>query len=471
METMPLKKHLLPNFWLALIVLAITLLNSYPGWAQEAGQDTGKDKPASQDTSKKTGASGEEPASPVEFAWADSYIHQLGSAGLLAGNRQGIGWGSLYIPSASATGLLDKVEGSSTAPGSSYESAIFQAAVVYDHKIGGSRLAIQYSPSVAIENGQVVGNFSSQNASLDLLLYSRRRWSVRFNDTFSYYYAQQSFGQPYFDVNPSNSHTVTNNFIDGPNRWLSDTANLSVSYALSRRASISVAPNFTFSEGGTGVDLNRAASYGGSVTWNYRTGERQTVGLLYYGQLIHEGFPIATIPPTTGTSDTIYNTIAGTIARQLSATWNVRGALGATTGTTAQTPPIPRQWSFYGSFGVVKQMKRSSIGLNYSRGDTLSSGLISSQYADRVDISYQYEVVRRLYWTAGGGYLRQVQASGFSGWYVSSDVQFLLAPRNGIFAFFSYSRKNQAQNTRGLFAGDVDFFSFGLRWQPGRISH
>ena len=468
---MPLKKHFSPNFWLTLIVLAIAFLFPRLGWAQETAQATGKDNGASQDTSNKTGSSGEEPASPIEFAWADSYIHQIGSSGLLAGNRQGIGWGSLYIPSASVIGLVNKFEGTSTVPGSTFKAAILQTALVYDHKIGSSRLAVQYSPSMAIANGEVVGNFSNQNASLDLLLYARRRWSVRFNDTFSYYYAQQSFGYFYFDINPINSHTITNNFLDGPLRWVSDSAYFSVAYALSRRASISIAPNFIFSESGSGADLRQAASYGGNVAWNYRTSERQSVGLLYTGQLIHERFSITSIPPTTLISDTVYSTVAGTLARQLSATWFLRGAAGVTTSSTSQASQSLRQWSFYGSFGVVKQLKRSSIGLNYSRGDTLSNGLISSQYSDRIDGTYQNQINHRLNWMFGGGYLRQVQSGGFSAWYVSSDLQFLLAPRAGLFAFFDYSRKNQSTNTSNLFAGNRDLFAFGLRWQPSRVAH
>lgn len=467
---MPSKKHLRSRIWLSLIVMAIAFLFPRLGWAQETAQATGKDNRASQDASKKTGNSGEEPASPIEFAWADFYIHQIGSSGLLAGNRQGIGWGRLYIPSASVTGLINRFEGTSTVPGSTYNAAILQTALVYDHKIGSSRLAVQYSPSMAIADGQVVGNFSNQNASLDLLLYARRRWSVRFNDTFSYYYAQQSFGYLYFDINTINSHTVTNNFLDGPNRWLSDSAYFSVAYALTRRASISIVPNFIFSESGTGANLRQAASYGGNVSWNYRTSERQSVGLLYTGQLIHERFSITSIPATSLISDTVYSTIAGTLARQLSATWFLRGAAGGTTSSTAQTSQSLRQWSFYGSFGVVKQMKRSSIGLNYSRGDTLSSGLISSQYSDRIDGTYQKQINKRLNWMVGGGYLRQVQSGGFSAWYVSSDVQFLLAPRAGLFAFFDYSRKNQASNTNNLFGGNRDLFSFGLRWQPSRVA-
>ena len=70
-----------------------------------------------------------------------------------------------------------------------------------------------------------------------------------------------------------------------------------------------------------------------------------------------------------------------------------------------------------------------------------------------------------------GGYLRQVQAGGFAAWYASSDVQFLLAPRAGLFSTFDYYRKNQSINRNNLFSGNRNIYSFGLRWQPGRVAH
>lgn len=448
------------------LILAICSLPNL-GLAQDAGQDAGKQKPAAQDASQDTNSDAT-PASPYALAWADSYIRQIGTSGLLAGNRQGIGWGSLYIPSAGVSGIVDQFEGSGTAPGAIYTAAVFQTTVVYDHKIGNGRIAVQYQPSMAISEGQVVGNFSNQNTSLDWLIYTRPRWNVRFSDGFRYYYTQQSFGLPYLDINTVTAGMTTNNFLDGPSRWLSNNAYMSVAYALSRRASIEITPNFTYSESGEGVTLERGSSYGGSVSWNYRMSERQTVGVQYTGQLLHEA-GLGTSSLTTGApTDTVFNTIAGTAGRQLSATLFARGSLGATTSALAQ---YTRQWFVYGTLGVVKQLGRSSLGLNYSRGDTLSNGLIANQYADRVDLTFQNQIALRLNWSAGGGYLRQVQSGGFSGWYATTDVQFLLSPRAGLFSTFDYYRNNQGTNTNNLFSGNQNIYSFGLRWQPGRVAH
>lgn len=455
------------NWQVVSLILAIWWLPS-PGLAQDVGQDAGNKKPTAQGAPKDSDNKDAAPASPIGLAWADSYIRQIGTAGLLAGNREGIGWGSLYIPSASVSGIVDQLEATKTAPGNSYTAAVLQGTVVYDHKIGASRIALQYQPSMAIAEGQVVSNFSNQNTSLDWLIYTRPRWNVRFSDGFRYDYTQQSIGLSYLDVNTVTSGLATNNFLDGSSRWLSNSASMSIAYALSRRASIAITPSYTFSESGTGATLARGSSYGGSVNWSYRTSEMQTVGVQYTGQLLHEA-GLGSSPSNTGApTDTIFHTIAGTMGRQLSATFFVRGSLGATTFVFEQTA---RQWSVYGTFGAVKQIGRSSVGLNYSRGDTLSNGLISNQYADRVDLTLQSHLGTRLNWSVGGGYLRQVQSGGFSGWYGTSEAQFLLAPQAGLFVTFDYYRKNQAINSNNLFSGNRNTYAFGLRWSPARVTH
>ena len=456
------------SIWLKFFVLFLFATLPSLGLAQDAGQATGNQNPSTQDNSKKSGNAEAEPTSPIGLAWADSYIRRLGTSGVLSGNKEGVGWRDLYISSASITGIVEQFEETQTVPSTTYTAAALQASLVYDHKIGNNRLAIQYQPSMAIADGQVVSNFSNQNTSLDWLLYTRPRWNVRLSDNFRYFYGQQAVGISYLDVNPTTSGLVTNNFLDGPNRWLSNITYISIAHALSRRSSIAITPNFTYSEGGTGVNLVRGSSYGGSVNWNYRTSERQTIGVQYTGQLLHEA-GMGTSSGSNGTpTDTIYHTIAGTASRQLSATLFASGALGATTYTQAQNA---RQWLVYGSLGLVKQLKRSSIGLNYYRGDTLSNGLIANQYADRVDLIYENQITTRLDWSVGGGYLRQVQSGGFSAWYASSHVQFLMAPRGGLFATFDYFRKNQAINVNNLFSGNRNVYAFGIRWHPSSVPH
>jgi hypothetical protein len=462
---MQCKRHGRLSIWLTLCFTLMNLAQPKCALAQDSGQATDKDKSSSQDSSKSSDSTVATPANPVSASWPDSYIRQIGTSGLLAGNRQGVGWGSLYIPSAGVSGIVDSFDATSTQPGAVFATVVLQTVVVYDHKLGSSRFAIQYEPNVAFVDGQVVSNFSNQNASLDILIYQRPRWSVRFSDSFRYAYTQQTLGYPYFDVNPTTSGTITNAFVDGPQRWISNSAALSAGYAMSMRSSITVTPGYTFSESGEGATLTKASSYGGNVNWNYRTSERQTVGVMYSGQLIQETSPA---PPGTLTpvlTNTLYNTVAGTASRQLSAGWSVRGALGATI-TDLQNQ---RGWSFYGSFGLMKQLSRSTFGLSYTRGDTLSAGLISSYYADRIDLTYQYQMRRRLSWGTGGGYMRQVNAGGFSAWYASANLRFLLAPRAGLFSTVDYTHKNQIGDLSNLFEGNRDTVSFGIVWQPARV--
>jgi hypothetical protein len=447
---------------LCTLVFALAIFPSLAA-GQDSSQQTSDKNPPRQDSSTLPEKSDATPASPVGAGWLDSYFYQIGTAGLLAGSGQGLHWGGLYIPGASATGVIDRFEGTQTTPGQQYSVGVLQTTVIYDHLIGhNDRIAVQYQPSLAFANGQVYRDFSNQYSSLDLLLFTRPRWNVRFNDGFLYRYAQRSVGYPYFDANPVTSGTVQNGFLDGPTRWLSDTANLTVGYALSPRSTLGITPAYTFSESGSGSGFARAASYGGIVNWIYRMSGRQTVGLVYNSQLIRE---------TSGsTFDTFYQTVAATAGRQLSGTWSIQGSAGITTSTDT-IPKSTRGWYFYGSFGTIKQLNHaSSLALNYSRGDTLATGLISSQYADRLDVSLQRRISARLNWSIGAGYLHEVQSQASGAWYAGTHAQFLLAPRAGLLATFDYTHKGQQLGNvaTDLFNGDRDLFTFGIMWQPAQ---
>src|SRR5438445_11244111 len=124
----------------ALAVVAFLLPNS--GSAQEASQPAGTQKPAAQDAQNPADNKNTEPASPYGLAWADSYFRQIGSSGLLAGSREGIGWGSLYIASAGVSGIVQQFDSTSTATGNTYTVAVFQANVVDGHNLGSGRFAL-----------------------------------------------------------------------------------------------------------------------------------------------------------------------------------------------------------------------------------------------------------------------------------------------------------------------------------------
>src|SRR5713101_9119573 len=104
---MQYKNYLRTSSWLSFTLIIAAFLLPNLGLAQDPGPDAGKQKSAEQGPGKDAENKDAAPASPYALAWADSYIRQIGSSGLLAGNREGIGWGSLYIPSAGVSGIVD----------------------------------------------------------------------------------------------------------------------------------------------------------------------------------------------------------------------------------------------------------------------------------------------------------------------------------------------------------------------------
>jgi hypothetical protein len=465
----PKKRKLFIVIYAAIIInLCLYLIPNYVS-AQEADQSPSQDPSKAQNTNKKPdddqGTSG--PLTPVGLTWTDSYIRQIGYSGVLAGSREGIGWGSFYIPTASVTGVVETLDTTAGQPGGVFTAALFQATVVYDHKFGtGNRVALQYSPSMAIADGQVVGNFSNQNTNLDILLYERPRWNIRFSDSFLYYYSQQAGGFPFFDVDAASSGIISNMFLTGPDRWISTTATGTIAYALSARSSISVRPSYTFSESGVGANLSRANLYGGTADWNYLLSEKQSVGIQFGGEVLQES-GVGTLTPSA--ADTNYYTVVGTASRQISPTWRIGGSAGFTISSFALNTTTQRQWFFNGSLMVLKQLGRSStLGLNYSRAGTVASGLISSSYADRVDVTFENKLSRRFDWRIGAGYLAQVNSGGLSAWYANANAEFLLAPRAGIFATATYTITHQDANVSPLFQGDTNLAFFGISWRPAR---
>jgi len=443
--------------WPTIFLVVASFVFRQPACAQDSSQSSGKEPSPVTDTSNTTPNPEKEPATPVTAEWPSTYFYQIGTAGLLAGSPEGLRWGRLYIPTADVREIIENVGETSTQPSDVLLRTLFETTIIYDRQFGTKRLAVQYNPRLAIADGQVIGDFSNQNTSIDMLLYSRPRWSVSVGDTFQYYYTQQSFEDMYLDLNANTITTLANNFVDSPNRWLSNAAHASISYALSQRSSITIAPEYTYMESGVGVGFTHGQLYGGEVNWNYRTSLTQTVGLMYSSQVIHIGATSAS------SSDTIFQTVAGTWERQVAATWMVRGSLGLTTESSS---PSPRQWSYYGNASFAKNFNRSSLGLTYSRGDSFANGFISDQYTDRIDLSYLFQMNRRLSSALGGGYLRQVSSGGFDARYANAEVDLLLAPRASLYTFCSYTWKNQSGNDLGLFAGEVQLISFGIRWQP-----
>jgi len=443
------------RLWVALLVTILTLPHMARAQEQSSSSSSEKQTTVAGETQNKAENQDAGPSVPTSAIWADSYFRQIGTAGLLAGSPTGLHWGRLYVPTADVRGIVEQLDGSGGQPNEVFTSTLFDGTVIFDREFRNQRIAVQYQPRLAITDGQVVKNFSNQNTSLDAIIYSRPRWNIRFGDTYQYYYTQQSIDNLYLDVDSITSTTVTNSFVDGPDRWLSNSAYVSVSYAFSQRLSTTVTPRYSYMESGVGASFNVGQLYGGDFSLNYRTSGKQTVGFQYLSQVIHE--------KTSPNSNTIYQTVAGTIERQISPRWLVKGSAGITTASFGDNS---RQWYAYGTFGLVRAFLRSSLALNYSRGDSFSNGFISDQFTDRVDVTYRSQLTKRLVWALGGGYLREAVTGGFQAKYADTQLNVLMAPKASLYFFAGYAFKNQAGNSLGLFVGDQHLGSFGIRWQP-----
>src|SRR5580765_5116644 len=134
----PKQRKLFISIYLQIIFNLWLILMPQLASAQEASQTPSQDASRVQNTNKKPDddKGGSVPVIPLGLTWTDSYVRRIGYAGILAGNREGIGWGSLYIPTASVTGVVETLDTTAGQTGGVFAATLFQATFIYDHKLG-----------------------------------------------------------------------------------------------------------------------------------------------------------------------------------------------------------------------------------------------------------------------------------------------------------------------------------------------
>jgi len=280
------------------------------------------------------------------------------------------------------------------------------------------------------------------------------RLSLNIGDRFTYYRSNNSFVDIFLDADPTSGTTLQKDFIQGPASWLTNSTNASFSYALSARSRLNVTPSFLYahtSGQATSTTAPDAREYGVSANYQYDLTPRSTVTALYTEETATFG----------GSSfKTIYQTVQGGYSHGFNGGWSVSGSFGFITANFESG----RSWSESGSASVVKVFRRSRIALAYSRGHGFS-GYITRQFSDRVDLTYQQNIGRRINIGGSAGYLRDLNAANaIWGKYTQGNVSYALTPTVSLFA--NYVHKWQRGDNQQVFNGSTDFLRVGAQWMP-----
>lgn len=395
---------------------------------------------------------------PVAITTATPQVRQVDGAGFIGPWISPIRLGPLYLRYAQYAQVFSS--GASTNGQADFQNTAsqFSAGIVFDKQFRKTQVVLQYVPRATIFNGQVFANFVNQDTSANIVFALTPRLTLNLGDHFVYYKSNNSFVDIFLDADPISGATLQKDFIQGPASWLLNSVTAPITYLVSARTRITVAPNYlyaTTSGQATSTTIPSAHEYGVNVSVSHDLTARSSLSGLYTEQT--DVFPGSSFK-------TIYQTLQGGYSHSFNGGWSVSGNFGLITVNFASG----RSWSESGSASLYKNFRRSRAALAYFRGHSFS-GYVGRQFNDRVDASYQLNIGRRMVLGGSAGYLRDVNSiNGIWGKYAQGNVSFGLTPTLSVFS--SYVHKWQRGDNQQVFSGNTDFLRFGLQWMPHQRS-
>lgn len=439
--------------WILALSFGFTLAPS--ARAQDQGS-TGSSKPSDpqsqSDTKDVRGYSAQKSDSEADTSAASATIPVLGGATPLTGATGPLRWGDFFVRAVSFTQLYDQVDylGASTPTKFSRNTSLFQAGLAFDRLTRHGHFAVQYTPRLAVVDGQVYPDYSNQNVNLNLLYDLSPRWTMELRNTLTYLSTQNVFASFYVDADTQSGRTIQNNFLDGPGSLLNETAGVTFNYRWSQRTTISFAPTFSYLRT-TGFQSPVLSSddYSGSVSAAYQLSARSVLGAFFHSEDIRISGPQG--------STQVYST-GLSYSRHMGESWRISGSFGATRNPASG---VTSPWTFNASGSLTRAFRRSSMGVVYTRD--LAQGYVTNNFADRVDGFFAWRIARPLQWRSSVGYQRESSINNpISANYTVNGFQLHLAPRVTLFADYAYRLQN-GDGTRVL-TGHRNFVSGGIRW-------
>lgn len=412
-------------------------------------------KPDSNDQSSQDSTSVDH---PVAVTTATPQVRQIDGAGFLGPSFSPIRLGPLSLRYAQYAQVFTR--GSSANGQGDFQNTASQlsAGIVFDKQFRKTQVVLQYVPRATIFNGQVFANFVNQDTSANIVFALSPRLTLNLGDHFVYYRSNNSFVDIFLDSDPVSGATLQKDFLQGPASWLLNSVTAPLTYLVSARTRITVAPNYlyaTTSGQATTTTIPTAHEYGVNVSASHDLTARSSISGLYTEQT--DVFPGSSFK-------TIYQTLQGGYSHSFNGGWSISGNFGLITVNFQSG----RSWSESGSASLLKSFRRSRASLAYFRGHAFS-GYITRQFSDRIDANYQQNIGRRMVLGGSVGYLRDVSAvNGIWGKYAQGNVSFGLTSTVSVFS--NYVHKWQRGDGQQVFTGDTDFLRFGLQWMPRQPS-
>jgi hypothetical protein len=391
-------------------------------------------------------------------------IRTMNGAGPLPSGRVSqVQFGPIYLQSAEFLQLFDAITATGQTGTVWDYSSLFRAQIVFDHAFKNSHVAVQYQPRLMVINGNVNVDTGNLNAEWSTSFHLTPRLNASLTNSLSYFSRQGQFDNLDLMADVTTGSLVQSNFLEGSGQFLTDRTEFAVVYQTSPRGRFGVTPYFEYQESTGTQAIGQSLGYGASATYAYLLTPTSSASVQYQVDDTH----FSKFLPVT-----VYQTVSGTYAQQLTPTW--RFAIGggvstsSSTASSSTTTPSTRstQVTENALFSLIKTFGHATLAFNYYRGQAL--GLqITNGFADRFDLSYVHRLSRRTEFDLGAGYYREfLSATNTSGFYASAGTSYWLADKVAVTSQYSY--KKQENGGLNYKTGKLQYISVGIRWEPGR---
>lgn len=400
----------------------------------------------------------------VPLGAADPYARTIREVGtglpLFGTSSTPLRWGDFSISRIEYLGLHNEFEPNGSSTTTITNVSLFQTALMFDHSFRNSRLVLQYLPELAIINGEVSKDASANsNFEVGTSIPITGRMTLTLQDSFLQNRASQLIPQNYLAANWPSGAISQNNFLNNSGDYLSNSTSASLQYAFSPRTSVIVTPTFTYArtalDGGSHTE---GQIYGTTVSISRALSPFRRIGAAQSYEYVRQ--------LSGATTDAHYAVSSVFYSQQVSRYWWITGTAGAT-HQNSSSQANPTNWAFSGAGSIAGSISNSvGLALAYTRALTFNN-YISTQQSDRLDGMIDLHLIRRLSWSNGAGYYRELGSSPrTSAKYAGASLSYNLFGDIHLFGGFTHTFQNA--NTLQLLSGSQSTVVFGVRWEPPR---
>jgi hypothetical protein len=457
-----------PRKFLSFVVIALCLATSLAAQQPTGSQGTTATETQQNPDAPKSTDQGQDPTpvvpadAPTPGVPIDSQIHPAGRALPWYGSSTPLQWGPFSIRDIAYDHIYDRFFPSVPSPSEDINIDIFRASLVFDKAFGGQRIVLQYVPQLAILNGAPANNGGfNNNVLLGTTFQISPRLTIALREQFTQVHSRELYPPDVLAVDQQAGNLIQNDYLQNAGSYLSNTVGAVVNYNLTPRLTLTVSPNYTYTDVTNKNGVNYVAN-GNNIAVKasvvYALTPRQNLGVVY-------GFEALRASGVADAGQTDFTTAALYYGYQISKTWWFRGSIGANRTTYGQG--IQPQDTTGGDVSVLKVFGPSTFALAYERGRT-PTNFITANVANRGDATYFIHLTRRLTWNTGAGIYNEVGTGPLNrGSYALSGMDFGLSPSLVLHAGYSYSY--QRSSTPQLLSGIRNTCVASIRWEPQLI--